>query len=193
MSLLINKDTKAGLVIPYFPSTVKRLAYTPDVGEYVFDSQLQALFVGDGATAGGRLCDSWPAYLSPGIQFEVTGTLTSAAAATPVILLADSLIPSGKAVYINWWMLTVNGGNAWVDVGATIVKIQDNAAVAAITFGKAGLTGNAMLVPGSANTTLAALMVAQSGLTANRGIQIVADAVFGAGSDIKITVGGYIK
>jgi hypothetical protein len=189
----MNLDAKSGTLIPSFPSTVQRLAYTPAPGEVVFDSQLQALYVGDGATAGGKLLAAWPSYLSPGIQFEVSGTLVAASAATPVILIADSLIPAGKAVYINWWMVSVSGATAWTDVTATLVKIQDTAAVAAITFGKAGLTAKAILVPGSANTTYADLIPAQSGLTASKGISVIADAIFANGSDLKVTVGGYIK
>ncbi len=87
----------------------------------------------------------------------------------------------------------MSGGTAWTDATATVVKIQDLAAAAAITLAKAGLTANAMLVPGTGNTTLAALLTGQSGLTASRGLQVVGDANFAAGSDLKISVSGYIK
>jgi hypothetical protein len=184
----INLDIKSGIAIPYFPSTVLRLAYTPAVGELIFDAQIQAAYIGDGTTLGGR-----PMLITPGLQFEVTGVLTSAAAATPVILLADSAVPSGKAVYINWWFVSVGGAAAWVDVTGTIVSILDNASVSAIVFAKAGLSAKAILVPGSANTTYADLIPNQTGLTVGKGIRVVADAVFGAGSDLKVTVGGYIK
>lgn len=194
----INFDTKQGIVIPYFSSTAKRTAYIPDVGEIIYDAQLGLPFVGDGSTAGGKvssalISNSVVAPYFPGIEFEVTGTLTAAAAATPVVLLADSLVPAGQKVYITRWFISVSGATAWADAAGTIVVIEDTAAVVAITIAKAGLTSKAMLVMGSANTTYADLIPAQSGLTAAKGIQVVADHTFGAGSDLKVTVSGYIK
>jgi hypothetical protein len=190
--LIINQNAISGLLVPMFPSTALRLAYIPAAGEKVYDSQLKAVFIGDGYTVGGNLLTAWPVYLTPGIQFEASGTLTSAGAATPVILIADALIPTGKAVYINWWMVSVGGATAWTDATGTIVTITDSTPTVAITFAKAGLTGKAILVPGSANTTYADLIPAQSGLGVGKGIQVVADHSF-TGSDLKVTVGGYIK
>ena len=189
-----NQNEKDGTFILRFPSTAIRTAYTPQSGELIYDCQQLALYIGDGGTAGGILVPSGTfSSIMPGIEFMVTGTLTAAAAATAVTLLADSLVPTGMKVYINGWFVSVGGGTAWTDITATIVTIQDSAAVAAVTLAKAGLTGNALLVPGSANTTLAAMITAQSGLTAGKGLQVVADHTFGAGSDLKVTVSGYIK
>jgi hypothetical protein len=190
----LNVNAKSGDFIMRIPSTAQRLVYTPQSGELVYDCQQKALYIGDGATAGGNLVTSGSlGTIAPGISFTVTGTLTSAAAATAVTILADSLMPAGMKVYITDWFVSVGGAAAWVDVTATIVKIQDNASTVAITIAKAGLGAKAQLYPGSANITYADLIPNQSGLTASRGIQVVADANFGAGSDLKVTVSGYIK
>ena len=186
-------DPDKGFIPPNYANAAARVLDTLRAGEVVLDVLLQHPFIGDGVTPGGKPLGAWPGALSPGLQFEVTGTLLIASAATPVILLADSLVPAGKAVYINWWFVSVGGGTAWTDTTGTIVTIQDTAAVAALTFAKAGLTANALLVPGSANTTLAALITAQSGLTAGKGLQVVADHTFAAGSPLMVSVGGYIK
>jgi hypothetical protein len=186
-------DPDKGFIPPAYANAAARVADVLRLDEVVIDRLLQQAFVGNGSLAGGLPLGAWPGALSPGLQFEVQGVLTAAAAATPVILLADSLVPAGKAVYINYWLVSVGGATAWTDATATIVKIQGNDATVALTFAKAGLTGNAMLVPGSASTTLAALITAQSGLTAGKGIQVVADAVFAAGSNLQVMVGGYIR
>ena len=179
-------------LINVIPSTAMRLAYTPVMGEMVYDAQLQTVYIGDGATAGGKLL---PVLSTGGAgeRFQVTGTLTSAAAATAVTLLADSVVGTGRKVYITDWFVSVSAATAWTDITATIVSIKDNAAVSAIIFAKAGLTDKAMLYPGSANTTYGTMIPGQSGLTSGRGLNVVADAVFAAGSDLKVTVMGFIK
>jgi hypothetical protein len=189
----LNVNAKSGDFIMRIPSTAQRLVYTPQSGELVYDCQQKTLYIGDGATAGGQLVSASLGTLAPGMSFTVSGTLTAAAANSPVTLLADGLVPTGKQVFITDWFISVGGATAWTDITATIVKIQDNASTVAITIAKAGLTGKAQLYPGSANITYADLIPNQTGLTASRGIQVLGDAVYAAGSDLKVTVSGYIK
>lgn len=179
-------------VPPMYESPAARAADTPVIGEIVLDPALGCLILGDGKTQGGKFLTPAAAF-APGVPFSAQGTLTAAAAGTAVILIPDGIIPAGAKIFVTSWFVSVSGATAWTDATATIVKIQDNAAAAILTFAKAGLTANAMLVPGSGNTTLAAALTAQSGLTAGRGLQVVADANFAAGSDLKVFVRGYIK
>jgi len=125
--------------------------------------------------------------------FNVTGILTAAAAATPVILLADALVPAGKKVYITGILVVVNGETAWTDVTATVVTIEDTAGADAVTIAKGGLTANAVLDLATADITLSDPIKKQTGLGTAKGIQVKADAVFGAGSDLLVNVFGVIK
>lgn len=128
--------------------------------------------------------------------FSATATLTAAAAATPVTIVADAAVPAGKKIYVTNLRLVVSGATAWTDATATKVTIQDtnSSPVAVVDIAKAGLTSNAVISTlGGTNQTLGANIIAGSGLTAAKGIVIKGDANFGAGSDIKVTVSGVIK
>jgi hypothetical protein len=126
---------------------------------------------------------------------SMTVDLTAAAAATPVNIIPASQVPAGKKIYITGFLLNVGGATAWTDTTATIVKLQDTAAspVVAATAAKAQLTGNAALGPNSTGITLGAPILTGAGLTAAKGLDIVADAVFAAGSTIHATVNAIIK
>ncbi len=130
----------------------------------------------------------------PGVPFRKTVKLTSAAATTPVEIIADADVGTGKSVYITSLYANVNGGDAWVGTG-TVVKVQDTAAspVAAITFAKAQLTANAQLMFGSTGVTLGDGIKDGTGMTATKGIEILADGTFEtSGSDLIVTVCGFI-
>ena len=124
--------------------------------------------------------------------FVATATLTSAAAATPITLLADSLVPSGKKVYVTGFVAKVNGSTAWSTTAN--VKIQDSNGTPVVFFTAlvAALTGNAEVRPGTSNITSGAAYNQGTGGTAAKGLQIVGDAN-GAGSDLVVTVHGFIK
>lgn len=130
------------------------------------------------------------ALLPYGIPFVATATLTSAAAATPITLLADTAVPAGKKVYIQQALAKVNGGTLWATT-ATVV-IQDSAAVAGVTYAVAGLTANAFLGLNTANVTVAAPISTGVGFTAAKGLLIVGNAN-GTGSDLVVTVTGFIR
>ena len=130
----------------------------------------------------------------PGVPFRKTVKLTSAAATTPVEIIADAAVGTGKCVYITGLYANVNGDDAWVGTG-TVVKVQDTAAspVAAITFAKAQLTANAQLMFGSTGVTLGDGIKDGTGMTATKGIKILADKTFEtSGSDLIVTITGFI-
>jgi hypothetical protein len=128
------------------------------------------------------------------LPFRATATLTSALAATPVHLVPAASVPAGKKVYLTGFLLFVNGAVSWIDATATLVKLQDTATVpvVAATFAKAGLTGNAQIDPPSASVVRAAPVLLGAGLTDAKGLDLVADGNFASGSDIVVTVTGYI-
>lgn len=124
-----------------------------------------------------------------------TATLTAAAAATPVTVIAASKVAAGKKFYPLGLFLKVNGATAWADATATIVRLKDTNGTPVVfaTFAKAQLTGNAILDAVSTGVTLGTAMSLGLGLTAAKGVVVDADAVFGAGSDIVVTVFGIVK
>lgn len=75
------------------------------------------------------------------------------------------------------------------------MKLQDTAGspVTLLSVAKAQLTGNAVLGALSTGVTLGTLIKTGAGATSEKGLSIAADAVFAAGSDIKITVFGFIS
>jgi hypothetical protein len=130
----------------------------------------------------------------PGIPFRKTVTLKSADATTPVSIIADADVGTGKSVYITSMYANVKGGDAWVGDG-TVVTVQDTATspVAAITLAKAQLTANAQLMFGSTGVTLGDGIKDGTGMTATKGLKLVADDAFGtSGSDLIVTVCGFI-
>lgn len=128
-----------------------------------------------------------------GVPFFMVKTLTAASAATPVAILTDVQVGAGKKVYIDNVLLNVAGGTAWTDATATIVTIQDTAAVVGATYAKAQLTGNAIICLIQAGITLAAPVLTGVGFTTAKGISIVGNGNFAAGSNIIVTVTGFIK
>lgn len=128
-----------------------------------------------------------------GIPFRKTATLTSAAAGAAVHVLTDADVGS-KTAYLLGAILKVDGSTAWTDSTGTIVKIQDTngTPVVGLTYAKAELKGNAVLVLGSTGVTIGDAVAEGTGFTAAKGLDIIADANFAAGDNIKITIYGYM-
>lgn len=122
-----------------------------------------------------------------GIPFKATATLTSAAAATEVVLLADAKVPAGKKVYLHSIFASVDGATEWAT--ATKVSIKDSADVEGASFAVSDLIANANLT--IADATLLDPVAQGAGFTAAKGLEIVADAN-GTGSNLIVTVFGYI-
>jgi hypothetical protein len=124
--------------------------------------------------------------------FVATATITSAAAATPVELLADSAVPAGKKVYVTGFHAKVNGGTLWATTAT--VKIQDTNVIPVdfFTMAVAALTANAEVRPGTANITSEAAYLLGTAGTIAKGLRLLGNAN-GTGSDLVVTVYGVIK
>ncbi len=181
-----------GFFPPNYANPAARVGDTLRAGEVVADLALQELFIGNGSLAGGLPLGAWPGAYSPGLQFEFVGSILSSAPTTPVVIIPASAIPAGKAIYLNFLLVTVNGATAWT-TGYNVL-IEDTAAVVAATLATASLTGNAALQLGQTGVTPGVSVLAGSGLTAGAGLQVVgSSASIVAGSPLIVVVGGYIK
>lgn len=129
----------------------------------------------------------------PGIPFRKTVKLTSALATTPVEIIADVDVGTGKSVYITSLYANVNGAEAWEGTG-TAVKIQDtaNTPAAAVTFAKDNLAADAQLMFGSTGVTLGDGIKDGTGMTPAKGLEIVGDDAFTGGSELIVTITGFI-
>jgi hypothetical protein len=129
----------------------------------------------------------------PGIPFRKTVTLKSADATTAVEIIADTAVGTGKCVYITGFYANVNGSDAWAGAGNNVI-VRDRATspVAAITLAKAQLTTNAQLMFGSTGVTLGDGIKDGTGMTEAKGLTIVGDGAFTAGSDLIVTITGFI-
>ena len=132
-----------------------------------------------------------PGTLPVAIPFIATGTLTSASADTPVVLVAAANVPAGKKIYLSGFVAKVNGATPWATT--TTVKLQDTNGTPVVfsTMAVAALSANAEVRPGSANVTSGSAYALGSGGTAANGITIAGDAA-GTGSDLVVTAWGYI-
>ena len=126
------------------------------------------------------------------IPFLVTGTLTSAAAATAVTLLADGNVPAGKKVYVTGVNAKVNGATAWATTAEIDIADSNGAPVKFFALDASDLTGNAEVRAGSVGVTAQAAFSLAQGGTAAKGLVVKGDAN-GTGSDLVVTVWGYIK
>ena len=128
----------------------------------------------------------------PGMPFRKTVKLTSALATTAVEIIPDADVAAGKCVYPTSLYANVDGDDVWAGTGS-VVKIQDTAGVAAITFTKGQLTANAQLAFLSTGVTLGDGIKDGTGMTAAKGLEIVADGTFETtGSDLIVTITGFI-
>lgn len=126
-----------------------------------------------------------------GVWFKRTATLTSSAAGTAVHVLTDADVGS-KTAYLMGAILKVAGNTDWTDSNATNVKIQDTNGTVGLTYAKTNLKGNAVLVLGSTGVTIGDAVAEGTGFTAAKGLDIIADANFTTGDNIKITIFGYL-
>ena len=134
------------------------------------------------------------AAITDGMPFRKTVVLTSALATTPVVIVADAAVGSGKKVYITDVLASVGGTDVWAGTGTkVIVRDKHSSPVTAIEFAKAQLGANAVLGKTSTGVTLATPVRTGAGMTATKGIEVVADGTFETtGSDLSVTVCGFI-
>jgi hypothetical protein len=128
-------------------------------------------------------------------HFIRTAILKSDAADVAVELLGNDQVGEGKKAYITDIIVKVNGGTAWSGGSFTKLLIQDknSSPVNFAEIAVAGLTANAVIVKPDGNLTLANAIALALGGTAWKGVEIVGDDAAGAGSDLHVTVTGYIK
>lgn len=127
-----------------------------------------------------------------GQRFHKTVTLTSADAATAVEIISNEAVGTGRKVYLQGYLLKVDGATDW---GTTAtVKIQDKNAVAVdfVTLDASMLDGNEKHGPWSDSATIEDAFAEGTGGTAAKGLQVKGNAN-GTGSDIKLTVWGVIQ
>jgi hypothetical protein len=122
--------------------------------------------------------------------FQRVCTLTSAAAATPVVCLTDAEVPSGKKAYVSAFTAKVNGATPWTTI--TSCFIEDTSGNAFVTVPVASLTSNAYVGPWSGALTLDNRLTLSTGGTTAKGLQIRCD-VNGTGSDLVVTLVGVTK
>lgn len=138
------------------------------------------------------ITDTGVLSLTEGKPFVATNTLTSAAAATPVVILADAKVPAGKKVYITGFTAQVNGGTLWATTATVTIEDTNGTPVVFSTIGVAALGAAATIFPSTANVTNGNAFLLGTGGTAAKGIQMVGDAN-GTGSDLVVTIYGFIK
>lgn len=118
-------------------------------------------------------------------------TLTSAAAATPVVCLLDVDVPAGKKAYVAGVRLKVNGGTPWGTVTSCV--LEDTSAIDLLTIPVASLSGNALLFDSDTTlTTTEAALALGSGTTTAKGLRVVCNAN-GTGDDQVWTIWGTIR
>jgi hypothetical protein len=122
--------------------------------------------------------------------FKYTATHTAALGSTATLLVDD--LNLGEKIYLQGFILKVDGATAWTDAAGTIVKLQDGAGVVGITIPKALLTGNAVVQMSTASVVIGDAVSEGTGFTLEENLYIVADDIFTAGSDLKITAFGFV-
>lgn len=147
-------------------------------------------------TASSNLDD----YIS---RFNRTVSLTALLAGTAINLLTDSTsvasgglsdVGTGYTVVLEGWRIKVKGTTAWSGGSGTYIQIEDTSGQTFVRALSAALTSQALLMDNSANVTLDALYTNTGGrLTTSKGLRIKGDANYGAGSDVQVTVWGYIE
>ena len=128
-----------------------------------------------------------------GIPFRKTVKIVSTAAGTAVPIIPAASVPGTSKIFVTDMLAVVSDSTAWATTG-TIVKIQDTAGtpVVGVTMAVAALTANAKLNLCTANVTLGDAVKKGTGFTVAKGLNLVGDADFGAGSDLYVTVCGFI-
>jgi hypothetical protein len=133
--------------------------------------------------------------LMAGIPFRYTEKIVSTAAGTAVPVVPVSAVPAGKKVYLTGILVNVSGSTAWTDGTAATFLIVDTAAspLTLVSIVKAGLTGNRVVDSFAAtNVTTGTAVLLGAGAGEGCGLSIKGNANYTAGSDIYVTLTGYI-
>lgn len=128
--------------------------------------------------------------------FSATARLTAAAAGSRVHLLGEDKIPLGKTVHPLGFMMVLDGETAWSGEPGTTVYLADSGTDSIYRF--AGipaqlLTSGVFVSPTLEGVILEAEFGMALGCREGKGIDLVADGDFTAGSDLVATVFGYLE
>lgn len=126
------------------------------------------------------------------VSFTRTATITSAAAANAVSLIADSEVPAGFTPFVTDFIGRVNGTTAWGTTATLKIQDTNGTPVDFVTIAIAALTSQARFFKGTANVTVENAMANGTGGTPSKGLQIKGNAN-GTGSDLVVTVSGFYK
>lgn len=134
----------------------------------------------------------------PGGQkfFSRTASLQAVNAGTRVPLLAEADLPEGKKVYPLGFFMILNGEVCWEGGTGTTVYIADSGTDLIYRFAAieaAHLMPGEYLCPNSDGVTLEAEFGMNLGCRTGKGIDVFADGNFGSGSDLVVTVYGYME
>lgn len=132
--------------------------------------------------------------LSAGTPFHAVAKLVSTTAGTAVSF--GLTVPAGKKVYLSTFRASVYGSTAWTGGTGTLVNIQDTNGTPVVGFriNAAGLTANAVIDSfGDTNVDAFIAVLQNTGFTAAKGLVLKGDNNFGEGSDLYVTISGYIK
>lgn len=125
-----------------------------------------------------------------GASFFKACTLTSAAAATPVVCLSAADVPASLSARLATWHAYVNGGTGWGTTTSCV--IEDTSGNDLVTIAVAAMTSNTFIDDGSANVTKEARYRLGTGGASDAGLQISCNAN-GTGSDLVVTLSGSIQ
>ncbi len=127
--------------------------------------------------------------------FARTATLEATGAGTRVRLLASEEIPAGKRAHPLGFQLLLSGETAWGGGTGASVMLVDTGTDEIYRFASIAasrLQPGAFLGPGSEGVTLDAEFGMNLGARAGKGIDVMADGDFAEGSDLCVTVFGYL-
>lgn len=134
--------------------------------------------------------------------FRKTVTLPRASAAVPVEIISDAQVGPNRRVYVMLWYMHVDGATGWTSATDQFVYLIGNGVdVGGSTTGDAtwfvrhrhdGFGAQAIQTLGSGNSIIGKPLIAGGGTPEGRGLRVFSSTNPAAGSDVKVTVQGFI-
>ena len=120
------------------------------------------------------------------------GKISATSAGTLVQLIADAVLAavSGARFHLEGFKIQNIGATAWSGGSGTVLYIKDSSNVLYATIAVSALTANCVVYPNSTGVTLNANYTDDVGATLAKGMKVIADANFGAGSDLVVDIWG---
>jgi hypothetical protein len=128
--------------------------------------------------------------------FSATGRITAAAAGSHAHLLGEEKIPLGKTAHPLGFMMVLDGETAWSGEPGTTLYLADSGIDSIYRFASVPaqlITAGSYISPTLDGVTLEAEFGMALGCREGKGIDLVADGNFTAGSDLVATVFGYLE